>query len=71
MTNHKELLILSCGLTLYFFGQSTLFMRIRQLEFTLLQLTQQIDKLFNSLQCAIQGKISIELVNPLVFQNIL
>jgi len=46
-------------------------MRIRQLEFTLLQLTQQIDKLFNSLQCAIQGKISIELVNPLVFQNIL
>jgi hypothetical protein len=36
------------------FGQSTLFMHIRQLEFTLLQLTQQVDKLFNSIQCAIQ-----------------
>jgi len=29
------------------FGQNTLFMCIRQLEFGLLQLTQQIDKLFN------------------------
>jgi len=63
----KEILVFNVTL----FGQSTLFMHIRQLEFGWLQLTQQIDKLFNSLQCAIQGKISIELVNPFVFRNIL
>jgi hypothetical protein len=63
----KEILVFNVTL----FGQSTLFMHIRQLEFGLLQLTQQIDKLFNLLQCAIQGKLSIELVNPSVFQNML
>ena len=46
-------------------------MQIRQLEFTLLQLTQQVDKLFNSIQYAIQGNLSIELVNPVVLQSIL
>ena len=35
-------------------GQGTLFMRIRQIEFGLLQLTQQVDKLLNSLQFAIR-----------------
>jgi hypothetical protein len=53
------------------FGQSTLFMPIRQLECASLQLTQQIDKMFNSVKCAIQGKLSIELGKPFVFQNIL
>jgi len=53
------------------FGQTTLFMHIRQLEFTLLQLTQQVDRLFNSIQCAIQGKLSIEVVIPVVLQSIL
>jgi len=52
-------------------GQGTLFMRIRQIEFGLLQLTQQVDKLLNSLQFAIRWKFSIELVNLSVFQNIL
>ena len=63
----KEILVFNVTLI----GQSTLFMHIRQLEFGLLQLTQQVDKLFNSLQCAIQGKLSIELVNLSVLQNIL
>jgi len=35
-------------------GQGTLIMRIRQIEFGLLQLTQQVDKLLNSLQFAIR-----------------
>jgi len=35
-------------------GQGTLIMRIRQREFGLLQLTQQVDKMFNSLQFAIR-----------------
>jgi len=38
----KEILVFNVTL----FKQSTLFMQIRQLEFGLLQLTQQIDKLF-------------------------
>ena len=63
----KEILVFNVTLI----GQSTLFMHIRQLEFGLLQLTQQIDKFFNSLQCAIQGKLPLELVNFSVFQNIL
>ena len=46
----KEILVFNVTL----FKQSTLFMQIRQLEFGLLQLTQQIDKLFNSLQFAIR-----------------
>ena len=53
----KEILVFNVTLI----GQSTFFMQIRQLEFGLLQLTQQIDKLFNSLQFAIRGKLSIEL----------
>ena len=60
----KEILVFNVTLI----GQSTLFMQIRQLEFGLLQLTQQIDKLFNSLQFAIRGKLSLELVNFLLFK---
>ena len=41
------------GLMLRLFGQRKLFMHIRQLEFALLPLTQLLNKLFNSLQCAI------------------
>jgi len=36
-------------------GQSELHSVIRQLEFTLFQLVQQIDDLFNIIQCAIHG----------------
>jgi len=46
-------------------------MQIRHLAFGLLQLTQQIDKLFNSLQFALRGKLSIELMKPFALQNIL
>jgi hypothetical protein len=53
------------------FGQSTLYKHIRQLEFTLLQLTQQIHQLFNSVQCANHGKLSVEFVTPKVLQSIL
>jgi hypothetical protein len=70
MTNFRKLLeILRHNVTI--FGQSTLFMHIRQLEFTLLQLTQQVDRLFNAVQFAIQGKRSLELVNPELLHSIL
>jgi hypothetical protein len=63
----RDLLWLNASL----FGQNTLFVHVRQLEFSLLQLTQETDMLFNSIQSAIQGKISVELVKPVVFQDIL
>ena len=44
---------------------------IRHLEFTLIQLIQQIDELFDAVQYAILGKLPIKLVNHLELQNIL
>ena len=57
-------------LNITLFGQSEMHTVIRQLEFTLFQLVQQVDKLFNLVQCAMQGRLSIKLVNPIVLQNI-
>jgi hypothetical protein len=51
-------------------GQSTLY-RHRQLEFTLLQLTQHVHQLFNTVQCALHGKISVKFVTPKPLQSIL
>jgi len=48
-----------------------LFTAIRQIEFALLQLSQQVDNLFDAVQCAINGKLPIKLVNPTALQNIL
>jgi hypothetical protein len=45
-------------------GESALFTAIRQMEFSLLQLTQQLDDLFDAVQCAVHGKLPIKLVKP-------
>jgi len=58
-------------LNITLFGQSELHIVIRQLEFTLFQLVQQIDDLFNIIQCAMHGRLSIKLVNLTVLQSIL
>ena len=58
-------------LNITLFGQSELHTVIRQLEFTLFQLVQQIDDFFNIIQCAVHGRLSIKLVNPTVLQSIL
>ena len=50
-------------------GQSALFTVVRQIEFSLLQLTQ-LDDLFDAVQCAIHGKLPIKLVKH-TLQNIL
>ena len=50
-------------------GQSALFTVVRQIEFSLLQLTQLAD-LFDAVQCAIHGKLPIKLVKH-TLQNIL
>jgi len=58
-------------LNITLFVQSELHTVIGQLEFTLFQLVQQIDDLFNIIQCAMHGRLSIKLLNPSVLQNIL
>jgi hypothetical protein len=52
-------------------GQSMLYKHIRQLEFTLLQLTQQVHQLFYTVQCALHGQLSVEFVTPKALQRIL
>jgi hypothetical protein len=52
-------------------GQSTMLTVIRQLEFTLLQLTYQFDNLFDAIHCTIHGKFSIILTDPVILQTIL
>ena len=52
-------------------GQSALFTVVRQIEFSLLQLTQQLDELFDAAQRAIHGKLPIKLVKPTTLQNFL
>ena len=58
-------------LNITLFGQSELHTMIRQLEFTLFWLVQQVVELFNIIQCVMQGRMSIKLVNPTVLQSIL
>jgi hypothetical protein len=58
-------------LNLTIHGQSELFIAIRQLEFALLHLTQQLDELFNAVQCAMLGNLPISFINPTVLLNIL
>jgi hypothetical protein len=58
-------------LNITLFGQSEMHTVIRQLEFTLFQLVQKIDELFNIVQCAMHGRLSLKLVNPVVLQSIL
>jgi hypothetical protein len=58
-------------LNVTFLGQSTLHVVIRKLEFTLLHLVQQADDLLDAIQLAIQGTLSIKLINPMTLQSIL
>ena len=51
-------------------GQSRIFTAVRELEFTLLHLIQQVDELFLAIQHAIQGKLSVNLINPTTLRSI-
>jgi len=53
------------------YSQSELFMVIRQLEFAIIQLTQQIAELIDTTQYVLLGKLSINLFNPITLHNIL
>jgi hypothetical protein len=52
-------------------AQSDLFTTIRQLEFALLRLIQQLDELTNAIQHAIQGRLPINFINPTVLLGLL
>jgi len=54
-----------------FLGQSTIYTAVRQMEFTLLQLTQQLDEIFDAIQLAISGNLSMKLISPSSLQSIL
>ena len=48
-----------------------MYMAIRQLEFSLLQLLQQLDNLLAAIKCIILGNLPIKLIDPMTLQNIL
>jgi len=52
-------------------GQSELFTAVRQLEFALLQMIQQVSDLISAVQSVLQGKLPMNLINPTILQNIL
>jgi hypothetical protein len=58
-------------LNLTLFGQSKIFTAVRELEFTLVHLIQRVDELFAAIQHAIQGNLSVNLINPTTLHNIL
>jgi hypothetical protein len=60
--------IMWLNVTMY--SQSEIYMAV-QLEFSLLQLTQQIDGLLAAIQFMLHGKISMSLISPSVLHSIL
>jgi hypothetical protein len=56
-------------LNLTLFGRSKIFIAVRELEFALLHLIQRVDELFATIQHAIQGKLSVNLINPTTLHN--
>jgi hypothetical protein len=52
-------------------SQNMLYSSIKQLELTLIHLTQQIVDLFDAIQCAIRGRVPLKLISPVALQNIL
>jgi len=61
--------ILWLNVTMY--NYSELFMIIRQLEFAILQFTQQINNIMDAMQYVLLGKLHINLLKPVTLHNIL
>ena len=58
-------------LNLTVYGRSELFTIIRQLEFSILQLTQRLDELTKAIQYVVVGSLPVNLINPTTLYNIL
>jgi hypothetical protein len=61
--------IMWLNITMY--SQNEIYMAVRQLEFSLLELTQQIDGLLEAVQFMLHGKIPMTLISPAVLHSIL
>jgi regulator of replication initiation timing len=61
--------ILWLNLTIH--GQNELYTSIREMEFSILRLTQQLDELINAIQFMIMEKLPVNLINPIVLHRIL
>jgi hypothetical protein len=61
--------IMWLNITVY--KQSELYMAVRQLEYTLLLLIQQIDELFAAVHSLLQGRLPVSIVNPTTLHGIL
>jgi hypothetical protein len=58
-------------LNLTLFNQSALFTVIRELEYTLLQLTHQVNELLTNIQLTLSGKLPITIISPNDLHSIL
>jgi hypothetical protein len=56
---------------LTFLGHTTAYTAVRQMEFTLLQLTQKLDAIVDAIQLANSGSLSMKLLSPSSLQSIL
>jgi len=61
--------ILWLNLTIH--SQSEVYMAVRQLEFALFQLTQQVDELLAAIQYTLQGKLPVTIIGPSVLHSII
>jgi hypothetical protein len=61
--------IMWLNVTMY--SHSELFVVIRQLEFAILQLPQQVTDIIDAMQCVLLGKLPIKLLDPITLHNIL
>jgi len=61
--------IMWLNVTMY--SHSELFMVIRQREFAILQLTQQVTATIDAMQCVLLGKLPVKLLDPTTLHNIL
>jgi hypothetical protein len=52
-------------------GMSELCILIRQLEFSILKLQENLDELFGALECVLLGKLPVSLVSPHTLHDIL
>jgi hypothetical protein len=52
-------------------GQSELYTAVRQLEFALLRMIQQVSDLLSAVQTVLHGKLPMNFVNPTTLQNLL
>ena len=52
-------------------NQSDLYMVIRQLEFDLLHLTQQLSEVMDAISYILRGKLPVDVLNPTTMHNIL